>query len=310
MTYTSIEQNESLRACSVEATTQVEDLNARIMENHSSQQHKHYFEYAETAVKGLFSKKTVNTQLYGIHNGWARDIAITFHSYNEMENTLRAACSLCVQFQNGHVSAKFLGKKFNFEFVYRDPWQVYQNWITDRTLAPFIMPYPTRKYFCSQNGRIVIKIPNASGNGGGVLIGYMAVPADPGDPSDRNAFETVQWACFKREVYHKVFRVIFKSLQERASHGEAMECGDEVKRITYPGIPIKALDGGEICATTATRAALANYPCPKLGQQQQCSKYLQIVPKHTIEARRSISYKTMGFMRQRQMGKTSLAATP
>ncbi|KAJ7800250.1 hypothetical protein B0H14DRAFT_2529625 [Mycena olivaceomarginata] len=29
------------------------------------------------------------------------------------------------------------------------------------------------------------KIRNASGNGGGVLIGYMVIPLDPGDPSDR-----------------------------------------------------------------------------------------------------------------------------
>ncbi|KAJ7715914.1 hypothetical protein DFH07DRAFT_785532 [Mycena maculata] len=57
------------------------------------------------------------------------------------------------------------------------------------------------------------KIRNASGNGGGVLIGYMVIPLDPGDPSDRkHTSKAVDWARFKREIMHKVFRIIFAPL--------------------------------------------------------------------------------------------------
>ncbi|KAJ7718510.1 hypothetical protein B0H14DRAFT_3170816 [Mycena olivaceomarginata] len=78
------------------------------------------------------------------------------------------------------------------------------------------------------------KIRNASGNGGGVLIGYMVIPLDPGDPSDRkHASKAVDWARFKREIMHKVFRIIFAPLLGPAKHGEALSCGDNIQR-TFP----------------------------------------------------------------------------
>ncbi|EGO31125.1 hypothetical protein SERLADRAFT_432782 [Serpula lacrymans var. lacrymans S7.9] len=281
------------------------------------------FEYAETAVKGLLSKAIVNTQLYGIHHGWADNTNITFRNYADIEKTLQVARAQYVQFQEGNVSACYLGETHYFKFQYRDPWKIYRNWIMDETLAPLILWHPCRKYYCRRNGRIVLKeriydefnsankwwdvqesfpqeepphcflpislwldkgnitkrvkkhpiiirplflprgVRNASGNGGGVLVGYMPIPLDPADPSDRNTADTIKWQCFKREVYHKVAEVIFHSLRWPARFGEAMACGDKIDRVIHPGIPVKSVDGEESCALTATRAALAKFPCPK-----------------------------------------------
>ncbi|KAJ7201091.1 hypothetical protein GGX14DRAFT_659051 [Mycena pura] len=106
-------------------------------------------------------------------------------------------------------------------------------------------------------------IRNASGNGGGVLIAYMVIPIDPSDSSDRNAAETIDWARFRREIVHKVFKIIFATLRKPAKHGEALTCGDEFQRVCYPGIPITSIDGEEACSVSACRAALANFPCPR-----------------------------------------------
>lgn len=124
-------------------------------------------------------------------------------------------------------------------------------------------------------------IRNGSGNGGGILVGYMPVVRDdinsccnsslltmtqihdPSDPSDRNSADKIAFACFKREVYHKVLSVVFGSLCSRGHRGEAMKCGDQIQRVIYPGIPIASVDSEESWALTSTRAGLADYPCPK-----------------------------------------------
>ncbi|EGO05021.1 hypothetical protein SERLA73DRAFT_149303 [Serpula lacrymans var. lacrymans S7.3] len=217
------------------------------------------FEYAEIVVRGLLN----------------------------IEKTLQVAHAQYVQFQ------------------YRDPWKIYRNWIMDETLVPLILWNPCRKYYCRQNGRIVLKgriydefnsankwwdvqeyfpqeepphcfLPislwlnkgnitkrKCIGNGGGVLVGYMPIPLDPANPSDQNTADTIKWQCFKREVYHKVAKVIFHSLRWPAHFREAMACGDKIGRVIHPGIPVKSVDGNKSCALTATCAALAKFPCPK-----------------------------------------------
>ncbi|EGO20830.1 hypothetical protein SERLADRAFT_417905, partial [Serpula lacrymans var. lacrymans S7.9] len=48
------------------------------------------------------------------------------------------------------------------------------------------------------------QVRNASGNGGGVLVGYMPI-----------------WQCFKREVYHKVAKQVYKNSIEAPNKTEA-----------------------------------------------------------------------------------------
>ncbi|KAF8521655.1 hypothetical protein JB92DRAFT_3275059 [Gautieria morchelliformis] len=97
-------------------------------------------------------------------------------------------------------------------------------------------------------------IRNGSGNGGGVI--------DPSDPEDRTATEKTVFGLFKREVYHKILKKIFHSLELRSQEGEAVKCGDEIHRVLFPGIAVHSLDGEEAYATCAARGASADYPCP------------------------------------------------
>ncbi|KAG2148877.1 hypothetical protein DEU56DRAFT_729847 [Suillus clintonianus] len=278
------------------------------------------FEYTEIAVRSRLSKANIDAQLQGMHNGWAIGSRITLRNHKDMERVLMAARAYVVQFQEGTVSAEYDEQTFTFKFPYRDPWEVYQSWITDPTLSQEINWYPVRKYLCEEGKDVAIyddintgtlwweiqdtlpnvhglphcflpaifwldkgmitkrvrkhpmllrpaflprAIRNGSGNGGGILVGYMPVIRDPSDPSDRNSAGKIAFACFKREVYHKVLAVVFGSLRSRGRCGEAMKCGDQVQRVIYPGIPIASVDSEESWALTSTRAGLADYPCPK-----------------------------------------------
>jgi Plavaka transposase len=86
---------------------------------------------------------------------------------------------------------------------------------------------------------------------------------DPGDPADRNSSRALDYANFKRNVYHKVAGVMFEPLEKPSRSGMSLRCGDQIQRVLYPGIPIEALDGEEACSACACRAALANHPCPR-----------------------------------------------
>ncbi|KAJ7899708.1 hypothetical protein B0H13DRAFT_2234203 [Mycena leptocephala] len=104
------------------------------------------------------------------------------------------------------------------------------------------------------------QIRNASGNGGGVLIGYMTMVLDPSDPSNRNAAQKLAFAKHKMEVYQKILSIIFSSLKSRSWSGEPIRCPDNLVRIFHPGILINSLDGKEAAYFNACRAALALYP--------------------------------------------------
>ncbi|KAF8516875.1 hypothetical protein JB92DRAFT_3082636 [Gautieria morchelliformis] len=104
---------------------------------------------------------------------------------------------------------------------------------------------------------------NGSGNRGGVLIGYMPKVIDPSDPEDCTATEKTVFGLFKREVYHKILKKIFHSLELQSQEGEAVKCGDKIHRVLFPGIAVHSLDGEEAYATYAARGASADYPCPR-----------------------------------------------
>ena len=123
-------------------------------------------------------------------------------------------------------------------------------------------------------------IRNASGNGGGILLGYMPIVScgqnisklsyiyddkieDPAHPTDRGAAETLEFAQFKREIYQKVLRRVFATVGQRSRQGEAHLCSDNITRVLQSGILIASLDGEESSYFCACRAANANYPCPK-----------------------------------------------
>ncbi|KAG2051390.1 hypothetical protein BDR06DRAFT_889922 [Suillus hirtellus] len=110
------------------------------------------FEYTEIAVQACLTKSNVDAQLYGLQNGWAKESQITLENHRDMEQALKAAHAYIVLFQEGIVSATYNGQTFTFKFPYRDPWKIYENWITDPTLLREIFWYPVQKYLC-QNGK-------------------------------------------------------------------------------------------------------------------------------------------------------------
>ena len=86
---------------------------------------------------------------------------------------------------------------------------------------------------------------------------------DPSDPSSRSAAEKEEFAHFKREVYQKVLKKVFRSLKLRSHNGETHYCADGVNRVLYPGILIESQDAEEAAYFCGCRAAGANHPCPK-----------------------------------------------
>jgi len=96
---------------------------------------------------------------------------------------------------------------------------------------------------------------------------YIADQQQVGNPNETaenedDSLASVEIAQFKREVYHKIFRVILRPL-ERPSHiGEAVICSDQLIRILHLGILIQVVDGEEARGICGTRGAQANYPCP------------------------------------------------
>ncbi|KAG6847873.1 hypothetical protein H0H93_005308 [Arthromyces matolae] len=128
------------------------------------------------------------------------------------------------------------------------------------------------------------EIRNGSGNGGGVLLGYMPMVKDPADPSDRKTAETLEFAQFKRNVYHKVLGRVFEPLRLPSHHGEAHCCGDKVVRILHPGILIESQDGEEATYFCACRGSLANVPCTKcLAPKSELHRITKRFPLRTPE---------------------------
>ncbi|KAF8581179.1 hypothetical protein K439DRAFT_1647974 [Ramaria rubella] len=207
--------------------------------------------------------------------------------------------ALTHKFQSKLFYCSFKKAVNTYTFLYRDPWQWILSLLTDPTLASELMFYPVKK-FLHENGTYTCQtwwnvqdqlpqeadlphcflplhlwmdkgkagflphqIRNGSGNGGGVFFGYMPQVIDPSDSADRKASEKVAFGLFKQEVYHKVLRIVFKSLKGPSKRGETVKCADEIACVFFPGIHIQSLDEEEAVASCATCGASADHPCPR-----------------------------------------------
>ncbi|KAK7029277.1 hypothetical protein R3P38DRAFT_3314735 [Favolaschia claudopus] len=119
------------------------------------------------------------------------------------------------------------------------------------------------------------EIRNASGNGGGVIVGFMVMVLDPGNSEERTERQNYGFAQFKREIYQQVLEIIFESIWRKASTGELVECGDTVDRVLYPGFLIESLDFEEAWNFTCCRAGRAKHPCPRCLVSQDMLHCLQ-----------------------------------
>ncbi|KAK6984149.1 hypothetical protein R3P38DRAFT_3232422 [Favolaschia claudopus] len=124
------------------------------------------------------------------------------------------------------------------------------------------------------------EIRNASGNGGGVIIGFMVMVDDPGHPKDRTERQNYAFAQFKREIY------------QQSWFGEPVRCGDEVVRNLYPGFLIESLDFEEAWNFTCCRAGRAKHPCARcLVSQEMLDCLGQAFPSRSSKAMKKVVEK-------------------
>ncbi|THU98550.1 hypothetical protein K435DRAFT_818849 [Dendrothele bispora CBS 962.96] len=133
-------------------------------------------------------------------------------------------------------------------------------------------------------------IRNASGNGGGILLGYVpSVSHAVGFQDTLTEAEKAEHRVFKQQVYHGVLGVVFESFYKLAQVGECVTCADQVTRVLFSGIPYAALDGEEAWTYACTRAASANFPCPScLVPQEKLSSITESFPLRTTDSMRNV----------------------
>ncbi|KIJ28337.1 hypothetical protein M422DRAFT_270406 [Sphaerobolus stellatus SS14] len=133
-------------------------------------------------------------------------------------------------------------------------------WLDKSNVAKIVKKHP----IILRPGFLPSAIWNASGNGGGVLIMYRNIVGDPNETAENedDSVSSVEVAKFKREVYHKIHHVVFRSIRCRSLRGEAVICGDKITRVLHPGFLIHAVDDEEAYCLCGTRGVKANFPCP------------------------------------------------
>lgn len=105
-------------------------------------------------------------------------------------------------------------------------------------------------------------------------------------PSD---WDDVDLAIFLRIIYHKVLAHMFRNCKEPSHNGWAMQCGDDIDRIIYPGFILKTVDGEEAHYLNCCRAASALHPCPKcLAHKDNLAKLSETGAARTTESMRAV----------------------
>ncbi|KAJ7599598.1 hypothetical protein C8J56DRAFT_1011188 [Mycena floridula] len=104
------------------------------------------FEFTESAIQGLLSKKLVDKMLTGIHGSWsAHKSTLSIHNHSEMEAVLVSARQY---FKKAHIEVTYQGQPQSFDFSYRDPWEVMVALASDPSLAPHSTWHSARKFMC------------------------------------------------------------------------------------------------------------------------------------------------------------------
>ncbi|KAF8800476.1 hypothetical protein BYT27DRAFT_7262875 [Phlegmacium glaucopus] len=228
------------------------------------------FEVTEIAIASLMPRKVINKFLAGVTGKWSDGKSpVTLKKYSDMDVVLLKAQKYVVQFKHEEVFAEFNGKIYNFKFQYRDPWDyisslvgIFQEQIFDEpntaetwwnvdSELPESDPYPhcyVPLHFWLDKGMVtrhVKKYPmvipaawlpwnirNASGNGSGLLLGYMPIVLDPGDPDERNTKESLEFTHFKQVVYHKVLHDVTGNFKPRTSESMRSVIGRASQALT------------------------------------------------------------------------------
>ncbi|KAJ6461691.1 hypothetical protein C8R45DRAFT_841971, partial [Mycena sanguinolenta] len=268
---------------------------------------KNYREYrrvlTQSHVSGVqFRKATVQASLWGVEKKytffyrdpweWIRSLA-TDSSLARVTAWKSRHMFYC---ENGH-RERFIAEPWTAERWYKadselpmpnpypNCWVPLHVWLDKGLVTKHVKMFP----IVARPLWLPSEIRNASGNGGGVFLGFMVMVKDPGNPKDRTDKENYEFAQFKREIYQQVLEIIFSSLYPRSWRGEVATCGDDLTRVLYPGFLIESLDFEEAWNFTCCRAGRAKFPCPRCLVSQEMLHFLQ----RTFEPRTSSSMRAV-----------------
>ncbi|KIJ49009.1 hypothetical protein M422DRAFT_246785 [Sphaerobolus stellatus SS14] len=216
------------------------------------------FEFVEEMVHEAVRAETVTKLLSGFNGRWAPETYITIQNYADFQDSLAAARHFGVQFEEEEIMHTFRGREYRFKFRYRDPWKWILDILTNPMLSELIMWYPVEKYL--HQGSRITRLYDELNSG---TCWWEIQVGDPNNntESEDDSLDSVEYAQFKREIYHKVSKRIFCTLRKKSHNGEAVTCGDKITRVVYPGFLIDAVDGEEGYCVCGTRGVKANHPC-------------------------------------------------
>ncbi|KAH9017439.1 hypothetical protein EDB84DRAFT_1628850 [Lactarius hengduanensis] len=102
-----------------------------------------------------------------------------------------------------------------------------------------------------------VEIRNSNGVGGGRVIGWL--PIVPENPEDEN---NPLFVNFKREVWHRAFYRVIRSIIDKSKTGCWLQCADGTQQLFFPGIIILSADYEEQCVMSLIRGYRGKMPCP------------------------------------------------
>ncbi|GJJ06607.1 hypothetical protein Clacol_000800 [Clathrus columnatus] len=148
------------------------------------------FEFTEMVVREGFHSQVIKKLLEKINGCWASGTSLSFNTYSDFQSSLAAARQFSVQDTLPHET--------NLPNVYLS----LHLWLDKSNVAKTVTKHP----IVIRPGFLPSSIQNASGNGGGVLIGYMAIVKNSigTNTSEDDTLDSVEYAQFKCEVYHEI----------------------------------------------------------------------------------------------------------
>ncbi|KAH9083307.1 hypothetical protein EDB83DRAFT_2502427 [Lactarius deliciosus] len=101
------------------------------------------------------------------------------------------------------------------------------------------------------------EIRNGNGVGGGRVVGWLPIVPETSKDTGKTAFVN-----FKREVWHRAFHSIIKSIVEKSVVGCWLQGSDGTQHQYFPAIIILSADYEEQCIMSLIRGLGGKRPCP------------------------------------------------
>ncbi|KAH9170626.1 hypothetical protein EDB89DRAFT_1853308 [Lactarius sanguifluus] len=101
------------------------------------------------------------------------------------------------------------------------------------------------------------EIRNGNGVGGGRVVGWLPIVPETSKDTGKTAFVN-----FKREVWHRAFHSIIKSIVEKSVVGCWLQGSDGTQHHYFPAIIILSADYEEQCIMSLIRGLGGKRPCP------------------------------------------------